>query len=298
MKTVDKKYQVHYYSPYNEVALQVNSGESVVFQCMDTYNDLLPDEKSSVGRDMAGYALNPVNGPVYVEGAVPEDTMKITIEDVRVGSSYATMVVNDTLVLKGFVPYVCEERIVKIPIEGDEADIFGNRVKLRPFPGCLALAPEEKISTMFPGRFGGNMDCKVLTKGSVFYVPVQTAGGLVTTGDIHAFQGDGEIVCGLEVAGEIQLKLEVIKNTVDMWPVIETGDMWYTVASCSTMEEASHKAVQGMMEFIRKRTKRYSDYEIMILLSQFADIQVCQIVDPLVTMRFGIKKYVVEELVF
>ncbi|WP_243009079.1 acetamidase/formamidase family protein [Clostridium sp. AM58-1XD] len=249
MKTVDKKYQVHYYSPYNQVAMQVNSGESVVFQCMDTYNDRLPDETSSVGRDMAGFALNPLNGPVYVKEALPGDTMKITIEDVRVGSSHATMVVNDNLVLKGFAPYVCEEQVIKIPIEGDEADIFGNKVKLRPFPGCLGLAPTEKISTMFPGRFGGNMDCKVLTKGSVFYVPVQVEGGLVVAGDIHAYQGDGEIVCGLEVSGEIQLKLEVVKGREEMWPVIETEDMWYTVASCSTMEEAGHKAVQGMMEF-------------------------------------------------
>ena len=65
------------------------------------------------------------------------------------------------------------------------------------------------------------MDCKYLTKGSILYLPVFAPGGLVATGDIHAYQGDGEIVGGLEVAGEVDLKLEVIKGITEPWPILE-----------------------------------------------------------------------------
>lgn len=298
MEVVDISKQVHVYSPYNPVALRVASGTSVLFQCQDTYNDLLTDENSRVGRELAGIALNPLNGPVYVNGAMPGDTMKITIEEITVTSSQATMVVNDDLVLKGFLPYVTDEEVIKIPLSDGTADIFGNTVKLNPFPGCLGLAPKEKISTMFPGKQGGNMDCKKLTKGSVFYVPIAVEGGLVTTGDIHAYQGDGEIVCGLEVAGTVQLKLEVIKGKAEKWPILETEDRWYTIASCPTMEESSHEAVAAMEEFVLKRCSQYTPHQLMILLSQLADIEVCQIVDPLVTMRFGMEKRIVSEIKF
>ena len=298
MKKVDFANQVHYYSPYNAPALRVDSGETVIFQCRDTYNDLLPREDCRVGRDMAGIALNPLNGPVYVNGAEPGDTLKITITDVVVTSTEATMVVNDNLVLKGFVPYVTDEQIVKIPIADGVADIFGNQVELRPFPGCLGLAPREKISTMFPGPFGGNMDNKKMVKGSVFYVPVAVPGALVVTGDIHAYQGDGEIVCGLEVAGEVCLKLEVIKGRAEVWPILETPERWYAVASLETMEESSHAAVRAITDFILKRSDRYTPHQLMILLSQLADIEVCQIVDPLVTMRFGVEKRIVADLAF
>ncbi len=298
MKTVDAKYQVHFYSPYNTPALRVDPGETVVFQCQDTYNNLLPSTDSRVGRDMAGIALNPLNGPVHVNGAEPGDTLKITVENIVVTLDAATMVVNDTLVLKGFVPYVGDEEIIKIPIKDGCADIFGNKVGLRPFPGCLGVAPKQKISTMFPGRFGGNMDNKKMVVGSTLYLPVDTPGGLVVTGDIHAYQGDGEIVCGLEVAGEIWLKLELIKNRNEPWPILETIDRWYAIASLETMEQASHAAVQALTEFILQRTSAYTPHQLMIILSQFADIEVCQIVDPHVTMRFGVDKTAVNDVKF
>ena len=300
MEIVDAAYQIHYCSQYNPIALRVNSGASVIFQCKDTYNDLLVDESCLFTKTHMGIPQNPLNGPVYVNGAMPGDTMKITIEEIAVTSKYATMVVNDKLVYKAFLPYVTDEQTILLPIseDGKTADVFGNRVVLNPFPGCLSLAPKERVNTMYPGSHGGNMDCKKLVKGSVFYVPVQVEGGLVATGDIHAYQGDGEIVCGLEVAGRVQLKLEVIKNSCEKWPVLETEDRWYVVASCASIEESCFEAVGTMQSFLLKRCSRYNPHELMVLLSQFADLEICQIVDPLVTVRFGVEKRVVDEVCF
>ena len=59
-----------------------------------------------------------------------------------------------------------------------------------------------------------NMDCKKITAGSTLYLPVNVDGGLLSMGDIHALMGDGEVfICGLETAGEITVKISVLKNT-------------------------------------------------------------------------------------
>ena len=230
MIKVDPTKHTHWYSPWNVPVAKVDSGETVSFTCQDTWNDVMVDTNTIQARAMHGYPINPVNGPVYVNGAMPGDTMKITIEDVRVTSD-ATLICNDIQVCKAFRKYITDDEVVKFPIKDGQADMFGVKVDLKPFPGCLGVAAAERMSTLDQGRHGGNMDCKYLTKGSILYLPVFAPGGLVATGDIHAYQGDGEIVGGLEVAGEVDLKLEVIKGITEPWPILETNDRWYAIVS-------------------------------------------------------------------
>src|SRR5699024_2909525 len=105
MIKVDPTKQTHWYSPWNVPALRVEPGETVSFTCQDTWNDVMVDTKTIQARAMHGYPINPVNGPVYVNGAMPGDTMKITIEDVRVTSD-ATLICNDRQVSKAFRKYI------------------------------------------------------------------------------------------------------------------------------------------------------------------------------------------------
>ena len=48
-------------------------------------------------------------------------------------------------------------------------------------------------STFPPTACGGNMDCRELVAGTTLFLPIAVAGGLFSTGDGHAVQGDGEI---------------------------------------------------------------------------------------------------------
>lgn len=297
MKKVDPSKQTHWYSPWNIPALYVDPGETVSFTCQDTWNDVMVDTNTIQARAMLGHPINPVNGPVYINGAMPGDTVKITIEDVRVTSD-ATLILNDNQTCKAFHPYITDDEVVKFPVKDGICDMFGVKVELKPFPGCLGVAGAERISTLDQGRHGGNMDCKLMTKGTVLYVPVLTPGALVATGDIHAYQGDGEIVGGLEVAGEVDLKLELIKGISERWPVLETEDRWYTIVSKDTMEEASMEAVDMMFRFILDRSNKYTPNHLMLMLAELADLEVCEIVDPLVAMRFGFDKRIVPELTF
>ena len=297
MKKVDPSKQTHWYSPWNLPVLHVESGDCVSFTCQDTWNDVMVDEQTIQARAMLGHPINPVNGPVYVNGAMPGDTMKITVLDVRVTSD-ATLIINDNQTCKAFHPYVTDDQVFKFPIKDGVCDMFGNMVDIKPFPGCLGVAAAERISTLEQGRHGGNMDCKKLTKGSVLYLPVFAPGGLVATGDIHAYQGDGEIVGGLEVAGEVDLKLEVIKGKSERWPILETEDRWYTIVSKETMEEAGMEAVDTIFRFILDRSDKYAPNELMLLLAELGDVEVCEMVDPLVAMRFGFDKRILPDLAF
>ncbi|MGI6160454.1 MAG: acetamidase/formamidase family protein [Christensenellales bacterium] len=142
------------------------------------------------------------------------------------------------------------------------------------------------------------MDCKYLTKGTSLYLPVQVPGALLCTGDIHALQGDGEIVCGLEVPGKITLKVEVIKDKAEPCPMLETPERWYMLASEDTIEKSNWEAIDKMLKFLLKRSDKYTLTQWISLMGICGDLEFCQVVDPLVTIRYGIDKSVAPDLTF
>ena len=71
----------------------------------------------------------------------------------------------------------------------------GIRIPLRPHFGVIAVAPREVdfVDSVPPSYFGGNLDNWRLGKGSTVYLPVSVPGALLSVGDPHAAQGDGEL---------------------------------------------------------------------------------------------------------
>ena len=69
------------------------------------------------------------------------------------------------------------------------------RVALAPFLGVIGMPPAEPgiHSTTPPRRFGGNIDCKLLVAGTTLYLPIPVDGALLSAGDGHGAQGDGEV---------------------------------------------------------------------------------------------------------
>ena len=69
--------------------------------------------------------------------------------------------------------------------------------------GVDGTAPDECLRTIPPREHGGNMDIRYMTRGTTVYLPVFVRGALFHLGDVHALQGDGEIVgTGIEVSAE------------------------------------------------------------------------------------------------
>jgi amidase len=74
---------------------------------------------------------------------------------------------------------------------------------------CVSVAPfwKQAISSSDLGPRGGNLDYNQIREGTTVYLPVYQAGALLTVGDGHALQGDGEITGqGLEVSMNVELR--------------------------------------------------------------------------------------------
>ncbi|PSK95690.1 formamidase [Murinocardiopsis flavida] len=79
---------------------------------------------------------------------------------------------------------------------------------------AAARVAADGARTVPPRENGGNHDIKNFTRGSRVFYPVHVPGAMLSMGDLHFSQGDGEInFCGaIEMAGFMDLRVEVIKN--------------------------------------------------------------------------------------
>ena len=85
----------------------------------------------------------------------------------------------------------------------------------------------ETLTTGLAGTHGGNLDNHLHGPGSTIYFPVRQPGGLFAVGDMHASMGDGEICfTGVEIAGEVVVRFDVLKGKQATWPVTELADKW------------------------------------------------------------------------
>lgn len=152
------------------------------------------------------------------------------------------------------------------------------------------------METGTPGAHGGNMDCRLIREGAVLYLPVAVPGALLAMGDLHAAMGDGEIsVSGVEVAGTVQVLVEVCKDSRMPTPAVETEEAFAAIVSADTMEKASQEATLAMIEYLQQETDLTFN-EAYMLLSATGKLAVCQVVDPQVTMRMELPKSVLESL--
>lgn len=210
-------------SPVKTVA----PGSRINLQCLDSSGGQL--DKNSTLEDLAALSfdrVNPVTGPIFVDGAQPGDILKIDIE------SFAPSGFGWTANIPGFGLLTDQfpEAALKLwsyNPDSLEPAIYSDiaRVPLKPFAGTIGLAPAEAglHSVVPPRRMGGNLDIRDLAAGTTLYLPVEVAGALLSIGDTHAAQGDGE-VCGtaIESPMDIDIRIELIKNTPLKFPRFTT----------------------------------------------------------------------------
>ncbi|MGP4026222.1 formamidase [Actinomadura sp. 3N407] len=86
---------------------------------------------------------------------------------------------------------------------------------------ALAKVGAEGARTVPPRENGGNHDIKNFTRGSRVFYPVHVPGGMLSGGDLHFSQGDGEITfCGaIEMGGYIDFHVDLIKGGMEKYGV-------------------------------------------------------------------------------
>lgn len=267
----------------NKPAGYCKSGETVVFETRDCYDNTITSSERPLG-DREGLS-NPVTGALYVEGAEVGDILKVEIEDIKL-RSWGVMRSSPTA---GVFHEKYEKREAIIFQVKNNKIYFDDKLILEadPMIGVIGTAPIEKegIPTTTPGKHGGNMDCKKIVKGSTIYLPVNVKGGLLSMGDIHALMGDGEVfICGLEIAGEITVKVSVLKNIKLPTPFLYSRGKVMSIQSAEDLDKAGDMAAKEMFEFVKEATKQ-NDVRTGMLMSLLSDMAVCQVVDPLLTVR-------------
>src|SRR5262249_27949820 len=179
-------------------------------------------------------------------------------------------------------PYTAFKLVRFDPRTGFAEFAPGIRLKLSPFLGSIGVAPDPlvgRISSGPPGSHAGNLDNKELIAGSTLYLPVHATGALLSLGDGHGMQGDGEVtLTALETSliGTIQVTLHKGKRLI--WPRAETPTHYITMGLHTDLDEAAKLATREMIDFLvtEKGMKRDDAY---ILCSLAADLHVTQLVD-------------------
>lgn len=197
-------------------ALEVESGEVVELHARDASDEQIHERSGAQDVAKIDFSrVNPVSGPVFVKGARPGDALAVEILELR-PSSWGW-----TAIIPGFGLLAEEFPDPWLRISAIDAARgfvrFSERVEvpLLPFPGTVGVAPAAPgaHSILPPTRHGGNLDTRHLTAGATLYLPVGVEGALLSLGDTHAAQGDGE-VCGtaIESAMDVVLRLTLRRD--------------------------------------------------------------------------------------
>lgn len=246
----------------NEPVLSVAPGAEIEFETIDPSGGQLT--RGSSAADVAALdfgRVNPTTGPVFVEGAEPGDALKIEVLGMVEGSGWGW-----TAIVPGFGLLADEftEPYLHISDYDEQRVEFTPEIELaaRPFPGTVGVVPAESgVHPVVPPRnVGGNMDMRDLIVGSTLYLPVEVEGGLLSVGDTHAAQGDGE-VCGtaVETAYTVQLRVGLVKGAGIKRPQFEIPaaaheempkGYFVTAGVAPDLMDASKDAIRDMIDHL------------------------------------------------
>lgn len=273
--------------------MTVSSGTTVEIETYDCFKDQI-ESSETVVTEIDWNQINPATGPIFVEGAMPGDVLKVKIEKLEVGNQ-GVMVVGPNLGVMGHRISQMEAKI--IPIRDGKAIFNEIEIPMNPMIGVIGVAPEgEGVNCGTPGSHGGNMDNKMITEGATLYFPVFAEGALFGLGDFHAAMGDGEIsVSGIEVPGKATVTLEVLKGVKLQNPMLENEEVFTQIVSAKTLDEAVKLATEEMADRLVEKTGLPIS-EVTMLLSAAGQAEICQVVDLLMTARFVVPKWLLEQL--
>jgi acetamidase/formamidase len=274
-------------------AIHCAPGESLEFEVVDASGGQL--SAASTVDDIATLdfsRINPVTGPVFVDGAEPGDVLQVTV------LSFAPSGWGWTANIPGFGLLADDFKDPALHLWEYDARTLNpalfarwGRVPLKPFTGTIGVAPAEPgtHSIVPPRRVGGNMDIRDIAAGTVLYLPVEVAGALFSVGDTHAAQGDGE-VCGtaIESPMRVALRFDLVKQQPLAYPRFTTpGPVTrhldahgyeVTTGIGPDLMQAARAAVRSMIDLLI-RQQGMPAIDAYLLCSVCGDLRISEIVD-------------------
>ncbi len=257
----DFRPQVYYttFSGAHPPALHIFPGDTVRTQTVDAYGE----GENAAQRTLPG---NPQTGPFYIEGAMIGDTIAVHFNKIRPNRDTAYQF-RATLDPHAFPPGYQQQpvdrwsNLWKLDREhgtaapANPSDKLKNFwVKLIPMLGCVGVAPywKQAIATGDLGPFGGNMDYNQVREGTTLYMPVYQAGAMLTVGDGHALQGDGEITGqGLETSMDVEFTVDLIKDQLLDQPWAENAEYVMVSGIGGSLMDALQNATAGLSNWLK-----------------------------------------------
>ena len=251
------------FSRTNPVLARIRPGDTVSTKTID-----------ASGRDETGTERarppNPLTGPFYVEGAEPGDALVVRFTRVRMNRNWGFSAYRLGLYsltpesIEGIYPnrYRPNEIIKeRVNVVRWDLDLDRKMVRLKepasavqslefpakPMLGCVGVAPAGDFApTSSPaGSYGGNMDYNEIGEGTTVILPVYQPGALLSIGDGHALQGDGEPTgTGIETSMDVEFSVELRKNVNLSGPRAETSEHIISIGSQPEFVSTSNRGLQ------------------------------------------------------
>jgi formamidase len=235
--------------PDLEPVAAVAPGLEVTLETRDGIDGQLT--RTSTDADVLGIDLglgHPLTGPLYVEGAEPGDLLEVELLAYEPADFGVTALIPGFGFLADLFadPYLVKWEIAggvarsqELPQVAIPADVFAGVIGVAPSHELLeefrtrerAIAarggpvadelPERAVPstaadglrTIPPRETGGNLDVRQLVAGARLFLPVHVDGALLSIGDLHFAQGDGEVCgTGIEIAGSVTVRLGLRKS--------------------------------------------------------------------------------------
>src|SRR5215468_8219428 len=211
--------------------------------------------------------LNPQTGPFYIDGAVPGDTVAVHFVSLTPARDWAA---STTVPLFGALTGTHLTALLNDPLEelmwiwqldrdkqlcrftAKKSD-FTADLPMNPMHGTVGVAPAggEVRSALVPDAFGGNMDTPEMRAGTTCYLGVNVPGALLSLGDGHARQGEGE-TCGVavECAMNTVVIVDLVKGRPCPWPRLESDTHLMTTGSARPLEDAFRIATLELVHWL------------------------------------------------
>ncbi|MEU4236129.1 acetamidase/formamidase family protein [Actinoplanes sp. NPDC026619] len=287
-------------------AIGVKPGETVELYTEDCFGGRVRTVDDLPSQVCEFPYLNPVTGPIHVEGAEPGDTLAVHFVSIAPAREWA---VSSTFPHFGALTGTHTTATLHPPLDelvwlydvdpaagivryharrGD----FRMELPLDPMHGTAGVAPAafESRMTIVPDVHGGNMDTPELRAGVTAYFGVNVPGALFALGDGHCRQGDGEVCgTGVESAMNTVLIFDVIKGVATPTPRFESDTALMSAGSARPLEDAYRMSQHDLVTWAASLTG-LDLLDAYQLISQAGEAPVGNVCDPNYTMLAKVAK--------
>jgi acetamidase/formamidase len=255
----------------DEPLLRVEPGEEFEVETFDASSGYFQSEADKAipalrpGFDRIPPLVNPIAGPIWIEGAVRGDALAVSIDEIIV-DKYSWIAIGPRRGPMGEStrwPKLSGEYTTKVfrHAPGPSGTMrdgtlqFNDHISwpITPFVGTFGVAPDREVATSADGQgeWGGNLDIRDASPGNRILIPIFHEGARFYLGDVHASQGDTEFSgTAAETKSTVRLRLDLIKQKRIPGIRIEKPESLVAIHADRPLDYAVETATTHLMEWL------------------------------------------------